>query len=102
MLQKLVGAAVAYPVKLDYIIFITTSDFSEEAKNFAKDFQKRESISFGLINGQTLTDLSETYLSSKTTTAKKKGHLDCTSWMDWQLTTADLKDYVPADLYGRL
>lgn len=102
MLQKLVGAAVAYPVKLDYIIFITTSDFSEEAKNFAKDFQKQESISFGLINGQTLTDLSEKYLSSKTTTAKKKGHLDCTSWMDWQLTTADLKDYVPADLYGRL
>lgn len=105
MLQKLVGAAVAYPTKLDYIIFITTSDFSEEAKNFAKDFQKREQISFGLFNGQTLTDLFETYLSANSSrsaksAAKKADNL--TNWQDWQLTTADLKDYVPADLYSRL
>ena len=35
MLQKLVGACMAYPRHLDYIIFITTSDFSDEAKKFA-------------------------------------------------------------------
>lgn len=105
MLQKLVGAAVAYPTKLDYIIFITTSDFSEEAKNFAKDFQKREQISFGLFNGQTLTDLSETYLSANSSRSAKsaaKKAANLTNWQDWQLTTADLKDYVPADLYSRL
>ena len=103
MLQKLVGACMAYPTRLDYLIFITTSDFSEEAKTFAHDFQQREHISFGLINGQTLTDLSEKYLSSTaSSSSKKKATRPSDDWQQWQLSTSDLKDYIPSDLYTRL
>lgn len=96
MLQKLVGACMAYPRHLDYIIFITTSDFSDEAKKFAQDFQKRENISFGLINGKTLEDLSKTYLSESFTSTENNE-----SWTQWQLKTEDLKEWIPADLYSR-
>lgn len=106
MLQKLVGACMAYPTRLDYLVFITTSDFSEEAKTFAHDFQQRERISFGLINGQTLTDLSEKYLSassaSSASSSKKKANRPSDDWQQWQLSTADLKEYIPSDLYARL
>lgn len=100
LLQKLVGACMAYPIRLDYLIFVTTSDFSEEARTFAQDFQKREKISFSLINGQTLSDLSEKYLSESSSRKKMKRPID--DWKQWQLTTADLKEYVPPDLYDRL
>lgn len=97
MLQKLVGACMAYPRHLDYIIFITTSDFSDEAKKFAQDFQKRENISFGLINGKILEDLSKTYLSESFTSNTESND----SWIQWQLKTEDLKEWIPADLYSR-
>ena len=100
LLQKLVGACMAYPIRLDYLIFVTTSDFSEEARIFAQEFQKREKISFSLINGQTLADLSEKYLSESSSRKKVKRPID--DWKQWQLTTADLKEYVPPDLYDRL
>ena len=100
LLQKLVGACMAYPIRLDYLIFVTTSDFSEEARTFAQDFQKREKISFSLINGQTLSDLSEKYLSESSSRKKMKRPID--DWKQWQLTTADLKEYVPPDLYDSL
>ena len=100
LLQKLVGACMAYPIRLDYLIFVTTSDFSEEARTFAHDFQKREKISFSLINGQTLSDLSEKYLSESSSRKKMKRPID--DWKQWQLTTADLKEYIPPDLYDRL
>ena len=100
IVQKLVGACMAYPIRLDYLIFVTTSDFSEEARTFAQDFQKREKISFSLINGQTLSDLSEKYLSESSSRKKMKRPID--DWKQWQLTTADLKEYVPPDLYDRL
>ena len=73
---------------------------SEEARTFAQDFQKREKISFSLINGQTLSDLSEKYLSESSSRKKMKRPID--DWKQWQLTTADLKEYVPPDLYDRL
>lgn len=101
MLQKLVGACMAYPTRLDYLIFITTSDFSEEARTFAHDFQQREHISFGLVNGQTLTELSEKYLSDPSLAKKKAAH-SSDEWKQWQLSTSDLKDRIPADLYDRL
>ena len=91
---------MAYPIRLDYLIFVTTSDFSEEARTFAQDFQKREKISFSLINGQTLFDLSEKYLSESSSRKKMRRPID--DWKQWQLTTADLKEYVPPDLYDRL
>ena len=91
---------MAYPIRLDYLIFVTTSDFSEEARIFAQDFQKREKVSFSLINGQTLADLSEKYLSESSSRKKTKRPVD--DWKQWQLTTADLKEYVPPDLYDRL
>lgn len=101
MLQKLVGACMAYPTRLDYLIFVTTSDFSEEAKTFAHDFQQRERISFGLINGPALEELSEKYLSDPSL-SKKKDARSSDDWKQWQLSTSDLKDRIPADLFDRL
>ena len=63
------------------------------------DFQKREKINFHL----SMVRLYQVFLNNiYLSLLLRKSKAPNDDWKQWQLTTADLKDYVPADLYDRL
>lgn len=83
-IQKLVGANSV--VHVDNIVFITTSDFSESAVQYARDSD------VSLINGEKLLNLLNTYGFVNAS--------DITSdTSEWQLNVSDLEPYVPSDIY---
>ena len=96
MLQKLAGAAMGYPERVNYLVFITTSDFSEEAQGFSRDFLQNNMISFGLINGEMLVKLANEHFSAPEVPQK------IISWQEWQLKPEDLQAEIPADIFLRL
>lgn len=83
-IQKLVGANSV--VHADNIVFITTSDFSEGAVQYAHD------SGVSLINGEKLLNLLNTY-----------GFVNASDFTvdtsEWQLNVSDLEPYVPSDIY---
>ena len=85
-IQKLVGANKI--VLADKLIFITTSNFSSSAIQYA------EEVCVELINGYNLMELF-----NKQGFIKKQQHDVNVS--EWQLQTCDLCSYVPNDIYKR-
>lgn len=85
-IQKLVGANSV--VHADNVVFITTSDFSEGAVQYAHD------SGVSLINGTKLLNLLNTY-----------GFVNKPSFIidasEWELNISDLEPYVPSDIYAR-
>ena len=89
-LQKLYGANVAYRAKK--LIFITTSDFSAEAKEYARS----PGVNMELVNGAKLLEMAGKAASTRE--AASLVMLD-----DWKLTREDLigrypPDYLPPNI----
>lgn len=86
-IQKLVGANQT--VQVEYMIFITTSDFSAPAVKYAND------IGVHLINGTQLMELSIQYLNA----GDKNAYV---SPQEWTLSKYDLQRFIPKDIYNTL
>ncbi|MEF2575720.1 MAG: restriction endonuclease [Eisenbergiella sp.] len=85
-LQKLVGANSIQ--RADKMFFITTSEFSSVAKEYAR------STGIVLIDGRRLLDLmAENGLFSQQEKELEDG--------EYQLEISDMKEYVPADIYKK-
>lgn len=84
LIQKLVGANSV--LSANRMIFVTTSDFSSGAVEYAKE------TGVELINGVSLLVLLKHYglVSSKSSVIYPS---------EWQLQIEDLKPYVPSDIY---
>ncbi len=83
MLQKLVGANI---IQANHMIFITTSDFSENAIAYANI------VGIELINGKKLIQLINLYMPFET---QEYG----VSEEEYQLEIEDMESYVPSDIY---
>ncbi len=88
MLQKLVGANQV--AGADHMIFITTSNFTQAATQYA------EETGVMLINGSRLLRMVQTYMNTET---QEEIEL---SQEDWLLTLDDLKQYMPDDIWNLL
>ncbi len=87
LVQKLVGANQA--VGADHMIFITTSTFTQAAVRFA------EETGVMLVDGTRLLRMAQTYLNMEDESAE----LDME---DWLLAPADLRQYMPDDIWNML
>ena len=85
-IQKLVGANNI--VSADRMVFVTTSDFSSAAIDYAKE------TGVELINGHKLMDL----LDKQGFIMKEKVEIDV---MECQLEVSDLYPYVPDDIFEK-
>ena len=81
-IQKLVGANSIK--KADEMIFITTSDFSNEAKDYANK------VGVKLINGKELIKMIATVNNSEENLIVAES--------EWSLNFDDLKKYIPKDI----
>lgn len=87
LVQKLVGANQIIGAK--HLIFITTSDFSEAAKEYAKQ------TGVELIDGVMLMNMIDYYIRPeqiKVTVSED----------EWLLCDEDIKKYIPEDIYSEL
>jgi len=82
-IQKIVGAN--QEVKASKMVFITTSDFTQEAVAYA------QKVGVELINGERFVELTKRYLN--------KGEPEIDSECKWHLTENDLKNYYPKDAF---
>lgn len=87
LIQKLVGANQVVGAK--YLIFITTSDYSMEARKYA------EEAGVKLVDGNELISMINGVLKStqKEITLHKN---------EWFLCKKDFKQYIPEDIYSKL
>lgn len=83
-IQKLVGANVV--TRAEKLFFVTTSDFTPEAKTYAVKSEVT------LISGQNLIKMLQEYGYPK-----EEIHVRPE---EWQLNKYDLKDYIPEDIYN--
>ncbi|MBR6252526.1 MAG: restriction endonuclease [Clostridia bacterium] len=82
-IQKLVGAN--QEIKADGMIFITTSDFTQEAVSYASN------TGVELVNGDKMAELTKEYLNGEAV------QLDIGN--KWYLTENDLKKFFPKDVF---
>lgn len=87
LIQKLVGANQIVGAKS--LIYITTSDYSVSAREYA------EEIGVELINGIELMNLIDRYMRPGQTKVTLNRN-------EWSLCKEDLKPYVPEDIYNKL
>ena len=82
------GKAIVNLADADHMLFVTTSNYSSGAIEYAA------SSGVSLINGSELLKLLSTYgfLHKNDVTIAPS---------EWQLTVSDLKPYVPTDIYSR-
>ena len=82
------GKAIVNLADADHMLFVTTSNYSSGAIEYAA------SSGVSLINGSELLKLLSTYgfLHKNDITIAPS---------EWQLTVSDLKPYVPTDIYSR-
>lgn len=87
MVQKLVGANSV--VCADHMIFVTTSEFSLPASQYARD------LNIELIDGKALLNLIKLYLYPNSNKEIEVTEKEC------RLTVTDLADYIPSDIYRK-
>ncbi|MCM1244038.1 MAG: restriction endonuclease [Roseburia sp.] len=87
LIQKLVGANQTVGAK--HLIFITTSDYSEAAKEYAQE------TGVELIDGVMLMNMIYCYIKPEKTKVIVNGD-------DWSLCDEDIKEYIPKDIYVNL
>lgn len=87
LIQKLVGANQI--LKAEHLKFITTSSYSQAAKEYAAE------TNVELIDGQRLLELIELYLNPKQ--IKLEVHKS-----EWVLNKNDLQTFIPSDIYPSL
>lgn len=87
LIQKLVGANQIIGAK--HLVFITTSDYTVSAKEYA------EQTGVELVNGIMLMNMIDCYI--------KPARMEVTLKEDeWLLCDEDIRKYIPEDIYSRL
>lgn len=87
MIQKLVGANQI--VGAEHLVFITTSDYSASAWEYAKE------VGVELIDGDKLMNMIDCYMKSVQIEVTLKED-------EWLLRDEDIKKYIPKDIYSKL
>lgn len=87
MIQKLVGANQI--IGAQHLIFITTSDYSFSAREYA------EETGVELIDGVMLMNMVDRYLRPVQVSVTL-------SEFEWFLCDEDIKQYIPKDIYSEL
>lgn len=87
LIQKLVGANQV--VKAEHMIFITTSNYSSAAIEYAKE------SCVELVDGNKLLDWTHQYIRPEDIELTVETE-------EWALKPADIKQYIPSDIYINL